>query len=64
MPWIVKGLFVLAKSRTGRQLLLAAGVGAVELARSDQARRLYASARTKVIDPALDGVAALARFEL
>lgn len=53
MPWIVKGLFILAKTRRGRQLLLAAGVGVVELAKSDQARRLYESARTKVIDPAV-----------
>jgi hypothetical protein len=53
MPWIVKGLVVLARTRKGRKLLLAAGLGLLDLAQSDQARRLYATARTKVIDPAL-----------
>jgi hypothetical protein len=53
MPWIVKALFLLARSRRGRKLLLAAGLGVVDLAQSDQARKLYATARTKVIDPAL-----------
>ena len=53
MPWIVKALFVLAKTRRGRKLVLAAGLGMIELAQSDQARKLYANARTKVIDPAL-----------
>ena len=53
MPWLVKGLFVLARTRKGRKLLLAAGLGLLDLAQSDQARKLYATARTKVIDPAL-----------
>jgi hypothetical protein len=53
MPWIVKGLVVLARTRKGRKLLLAAGLGLLDLAQSDQARKLYATARTKVIDPAL-----------
>jgi hypothetical protein len=53
MPWIVKALFLLARSRRGRKLLLAAGLGVVDLAQSDQARKLYATARTKVIDPVL-----------
>jgi hypothetical protein len=44
MPLIVKGLFVLAKSRTGRKLLFAAWLGAAELAQSQQARKLYARA--------------------
>lgn len=52
MPWIVKGLFALARSRRGRKLLLSAGLGVIELAQSDQARKLYAKARAKVIDPA------------
>jgi len=52
MPWIVRGLVVLARTRKGRKLLLAAGLGLLDLAQSDQARKLYATARTKVIDPA------------
>jgi hypothetical protein len=43
--WILKALLVVAKSRRGRKLLLAAGVGAAELARGDRARNLYAQAR-------------------
>jgi len=53
MPWIVRGLVVLARTRKGRKLLLAAGLGLLDLAQSDQARKLYTAARTKVIDPAL-----------
>jgi hypothetical protein len=53
MPWIVKALLLLAKTRRGRKLLLAAGLGAVELAKGDRARKLYDSAKTKVIDPAV-----------
>jgi hypothetical protein len=53
MPWIVKGLLLLAKSRRGRELLLAAGLGAIELARGERARKLYARARTSVTDPAV-----------
>jgi hypothetical protein len=53
MPWIIRGLFVLAKTRRGRKLLLAAGLGAIDLAKSDRARKLYESARTNVIDPAV-----------
>lgn len=48
MPWIVKALFLLARTRRGRKLVLAAGLGAIELAQSEQARKLYATARTKV----------------
>lgn len=50
MPWVLKGLFVLVKTRRGRRLLAAAGLGAVDLVRSDQARKLYARARAKVTD--------------
>jgi hypothetical protein len=50
MPWIVKALFVLARTRKGRKLLLAAGLSVIDLAQSDQARKLYARARTKVSD--------------
>jgi hypothetical protein len=46
MPWIVKGLFILAKTKRGRQLLFAAGLAAIELARGDRARKLYAKARS------------------
>jgi len=46
MPLILKGLLILAKSRKGRKLLLTAGLLAAELAQSDQARKLYAKART------------------
>jgi hypothetical protein len=53
MPWIVKGLFLLVKTRRGRELLVAAGLAAAELARSDRARKLYAKARTSVTDPAV-----------
>jgi len=53
MPWIVGGLVVLARTRKGRKLFLAAGLGLLDLAQSDQARKLYATARTRVIDPAL-----------
>ena len=48
MPWILKGLFVLAKTRRGRKLLLAAGLSMADLARSEHARKMYAAARTKV----------------
>ena len=50
MLWIVKALLVLAKSRRGRKLLFAVGVGAAELAQGDRARKLYAQARTRVDD--------------
>jgi hypothetical protein len=50
MPWILKGLFLLAKSRKGRELLFAAGLGIIELAQSDSARKMYAKARTSVND--------------
>jgi hypothetical protein len=53
MPWLVKALFVLAKTRRGRKLLFAVGVAAIELAQSDRARNLYAKARTRVDDQAV-----------
>ncbi len=52
MLWIIRGLFALAKTRRGRKVLVVAGKGAVLLAQSDQARKLYARARTKVTEPA------------
>jgi hypothetical protein len=42
--WILKGLFVLAKTRRGRKLLFAGALAASELAQSERARRLYARA--------------------
>ena len=53
MPWLIKGLFILVKTRRGRELLFTAGLTAVELAQGEQARKLYAKARTSVNDPAL-----------
>jgi hypothetical protein len=53
MPWIVKGLFILVKTRRGRRLLFAVGLAAIELAQGERARKLYAKARTSVTDPAL-----------
>jgi hypothetical protein len=47
MLWILKGLLVLAKTRRGRKLLIATGVGVVDLAQSDHARQLYAKARMR-----------------
>jgi hypothetical protein len=44
--WILKALLVVARSRRGRKLLVAAGLGAVEVARGDRARNLYAQARS------------------
>jgi len=50
MPWILKGLFILARTRRGRKILFAAGLAAIELAQSDRARKLYAKARASVND--------------
>ena len=53
MLWIVKALFLLAKTRKGREALFAVGLGVIEVARGDQARKLYAKARSVVDDPTL-----------
>jgi hypothetical protein len=53
MPLILKALLVLAKTRKGRELLFAVGLTAVELARGDRARKLYAKARARVDDQAV-----------
>jgi hypothetical protein len=50
MLWIAKALFVLAKSRRGRKLLVAAGVAASELAQSERAQQLYAKALARLDD--------------
>jgi hypothetical protein len=44
MPWLVKALLLALKARRGRELLLAGGIGAVDIARSKRARELYARA--------------------
>jgi hypothetical protein len=49
VPWILKGLLILAKTRRGRKLLYAAGLAAVELAQGERAQKLYATAN----DPAI-----------
>jgi hypothetical protein len=51
--WILKGLFVLAKTRRGRKLLFAGALAASELAQGDRARKLYAKALNTVNDPAV-----------
>lgn len=51
MPWIVKALLLLAKTRRGRELLFTAGLAAIELSRGERARKLYAKARTTATDP-------------
>jgi hypothetical protein len=48
MPWVIKALFLLAKSRKGRELAFTAALTAVELAQSERARKLYAKTRTRV----------------
>ncbi len=53
MPWIVKALFILVKTRRGRELLFTVALAATELAQSDRARNLYAKARTRVSDQAV-----------
>jgi hypothetical protein len=53
MPWLLKGLFVLMKTKRGRKLLLTVGLGAVQVAQSDRARKLYERARAMVDDPTL-----------
>jgi hypothetical protein len=44
MPWLVKALLLALKTKRGRELLLAGGIGAVDIARSKRARELYARA--------------------
>jgi hypothetical protein len=51
MPWLVKALLLALKTKRGRELLLAGGMGALEIARSAQARELYARAREAAKDP-------------
>jgi hypothetical protein len=53
MPWLAKALLLVLKTKRGRELLLAGGMGAVEIARSERARELYARARQVAVDPRL-----------
>lgn len=48
MLWLAKALFIVARSRRGRRLLIAAGVAAADLAQSERARNLYAKALSRV----------------
>ena len=48
MLWLAKALFIVARSRRGRRLLIAAGVAAADLAQSERARQLYARALSRV----------------
>jgi hypothetical protein len=52
MPLLAKGLFVLVKSRTGRKILFTTTLAMIELAQSEQARKLYGKARTTFNDGA------------
>jgi hypothetical protein len=51
MPWRVKALLLALKTKRGRELLFAGGLGAVEIARSKRARRFYAGAWEVATDP-------------
>ena len=48
MLWLAKALFIVARSRRGRKLLITAGVAAAELAQSERARTLYAKTLSRV----------------
>jgi hypothetical protein len=51
MPWLAKALLLALKTERGRELLFAGGMGAVEIARSERARELYARAWQVAADP-------------
>jgi hypothetical protein len=51
MPWLVKALLLVLKTKRGRELLFAGGLGAAEIARSERARRFYARAWDVAADP-------------
>jgi hypothetical protein len=62
MPWLVKALLLLMKTKRGRRLLFAGGAGAAEIARGERARRFYARAWDVAADPRpRRGAARLAR---
>ena len=51
MPWLVKALLLALKTKRGRELLFAGGIGAFDAARSKRAREFYARAREVAADP-------------
>jgi len=51
MPWLAKALLLALKTKRGRELLLAGGMGAIEIARSERARDVYARAWEMAADP-------------
>jgi hypothetical protein len=51
MLWLAKALFLALRTKRGRELLLAGGMGAVEIARSQRARDLYARAWEVAANP-------------
>ena len=46
MFWILKTLLFLGRSRRGRKLLFTGGLMVIELAQREEARRLFAKARS------------------
>jgi hypothetical protein len=51
MPWLAKALLLALKTTRGRELLFTGGLGALEIARSERARELYARAWETATDP-------------
>jgi hypothetical protein len=51
MPWLAKVLLLALKTKRGRELLFAGGIGALDIARSRRARELYARAWEMAADP-------------
>jgi hypothetical protein len=51
MPWLAKALLLALKTKRGRELLFAGGMGVLEIARSKRARELYARAWEAAADP-------------
>jgi hypothetical protein len=60
MPWILKGLLILVKTRKGRELLFTGALIAAELAQGKEARKVYAKA-AQAIRPLRDLVMDAAR---
>ena len=51
MPWILKGLLLAAKSKRGREVLFAGMLAAIELAKSERARKTYSNVHGLLVDP-------------
>jgi hypothetical protein len=51
MPWLAKALLLALKTKRGRELLFAGGIGAFDIARSKRARQFYAKAEEAAADP-------------